>query len=133
MIAAVTDTHALICYLYNDPRLSMTARSIIETTVQSGDQIALSSIRLVEMVYLIEKGRIPSESFSIVAAELADPTSLLTEIPLDLTITRALAGVDVSQVPDMPDRIIAATAVSLNVPLLSRDGKIRLSAVNTIW
>jgi predicted nucleic acid-binding protein len=40
--------------------------------------------------------------------------------------------VNAAQIPDMPDRIIAATAVHLNVPLISRDGKIRVSGVNTI-
>lgn len=30
-------------------------------------------------------------------------------------------------------RIIAATALYLNVPLISRDRKIQLSTVNTIW
>lgn len=37
------------------------------------------------------------------------------------------------QVPDMPDRIIAATALSLGVPLISRDRKIQVSTVSTIW
>jgi len=39
----------------------------------------------------------------------------------------------VTQIPDMPDRIIAATAVHLNVPIISRDGKIKLSDLDTIW
>jgi PIN domain nuclease of toxin-antitoxin system len=38
-----------------------------------------------------------------------------------------------SEVPDLPDRIIAATAVHLGVPAISRDGKIRTSSVDTIW
>jgi predicted nucleic acid-binding protein len=33
----------------------------------------------------------------------------------------------------MPDRIIAATALSLGLPLVTRDGKIRASNVITIW
>jgi predicted nucleic acid-binding protein len=32
----------------------------------------------------------------------------------------------------MPDRIIAATALHLGLPLISRDRKIQLSGVNTI-
>ena len=36
-------------------------------------------------------------------------------------------------IPDMPDRIVAATAVYLGVPVISRDGKIRASNVQTIW
>ena len=34
---------------------------------------------------------------------------------------------------DMPDRIIAATALTLGVPVISRDSKIQLSSVSTIW
>ena len=36
-------------------------------------------------------------------------------------------------VPDMPDRIVAATAVYLGVPVISRDGRIRASSIQTIW
>jgi len=36
-------------------------------------------------------------------------------------------------VPDMPDCIVAATAVYFGVPVISRDGKIRASNVQTIW
>ena len=52
---------------------------------------------------------------------------------LSISIARALSKVDVQQIPDMPDRIVAATALQLNVPLISRDGKIRLSTIQTIW
>jgi predicted nucleic acid-binding protein len=45
----------------------------------------------------------------------------------------AMAGVSRAEVPDMPDRIIAGTALAANVPVISRDGKITLSAVRTIW
>lgn len=44
-----------------------------------------------------------------------------------------MRSVDRRQVPDLPDRVIAATALHLSVPLISRDGKIRASGVATIW
>jgi PIN domain nuclease of toxin-antitoxin system len=34
---------------------------------------------------------------------------------------------------DMPDRIVAATAIHLGVPVLSRDSRIRGSMVQTVW
>jgi predicted nucleic acid-binding protein len=37
------------------------------------------------------------------------------------------------QVSDLPDRIIAATALRLGVPLVTRDKKIALSIVETVW
>ncbi len=33
----------------------------------------------------------------------------------------------------MPDRIIAATALHLGLPLVTRDHRIRASSVTTIW
>jgi PIN domain nuclease of toxin-antitoxin system len=38
-----------------------------------------------------------------------------------------------ADVPDMPDRIVAATAVYYGVPVISRDARIRASNVQTIW
>jgi len=37
------------------------------------------------------------------------------------------------EVPDMPDRIIAGTALHFNVPVISRDGRICAATVKTIW
>jgi PIN domain nuclease of toxin-antitoxin system len=36
-------------------------------------------------------------------------------------------------VPDLPDRVVAATAHLHGVPLISRDRAIRLSGLSTIW
>jgi predicted nucleic acid-binding protein len=66
-------------------------------------------------------------------AALDDPRSNLTAAPLDLDVAKRVEQVGRDQVPDMPDRIIAATAVHLGLPLITRDGKIRASAVNTVW
>jgi len=79
------------------------------------------------MVYLIEKGRIATESFSRLATTLENPDNLFAEIAPDLQIARALARVDVASVPDMPDRIVAATALHRNVPVISKDARIQLS------
>ena len=37
------------------------------------------------------------------------------------------------EVPDLPDRIIAATAHVYGIPVLTRDGRIRSSNVRSIW
>jgi PIN domain nuclease of toxin-antitoxin system len=133
VIAGVADTHTIIWYLFGDSRLSKNAHAFIETAVGQGTQIGISSITLVEIVYLIEKGRIPAETFSRLTQTLQAQPTLLAEVQLDLAIARALSRVDSGQVPDMPDRIIAATAFYLGVPVISRDSRIRLSTVQTIW
>jgi predicted nucleic acid-binding protein len=36
-------------------------------------------------------------------------------------------------VPDTPDRIVAATAIYFGVPVITRDGRIRASNLETVW
>ncbi|MFN8496483.1 MAG: type II toxin-antitoxin system VapC family toxin [Anaerolineae bacterium] len=133
MIRVVADTHALIWYLYNDPRLSPLAGSVMDAADAGGDQVALSSISLVEVLYLSEKGRIHPQALERILTELHKPGPILVEVPLDHVIVEAMRRVDRASVPDMPDRIIAATAVYLGIPLISKDSKIQISGLATIW
>jgi PIN domain nuclease of toxin-antitoxin system len=133
MIVAIADTHVVIWYLAADPRLSSSAKLLMDTTASNGDTIAVSAITLVEMVYLVEKGKILPKQLDNLSTELDDPDSMFVEVPVNLRIARALLRVDGRQIPDMPDRIIAATAIEYDVPLISRDGKIRQSSIRTIW
>ncbi|NJL19621.1 MAG: type II toxin-antitoxin system VapC family toxin [Leptolyngbyaceae cyanobacterium SM1_3_5] len=133
MIRAVADTHAVIWYIFADRRLSETARQAIEQAATDGDQIAFSSITLVEIIYLSERGRIAVDTLERLIAAVDPGDAVLTEIPFDRKIAQAFAQVERSQVPDLPDRMIAATALYLNVPLISRDFKIQLSDIETIW
>ena len=133
MLVGVADTHTVIWYIFGNPRLSSTAKTFIDVAEANGDQIGISSITLIEMVYLIEKGRIATESFTRLATALENPDNLFAEIAPDLHIARALARVDVERVPDMPDRIVAATALHRNVPVISKDARIQLSGLPTIW
>jgi PIN domain nuclease of toxin-antitoxin system len=59
MGAVVADTHTLIWYLQNSPNLSATALAALDSANQSGEPIYISSITVVEIVYLTEKGKLP--------------------------------------------------------------------------
>ena len=131
--ALVTDTHATIWYLLDDPRLSAKARREMERAAQSGMPIYVPSITLVEIVYLVEKGRFTEELIRRLLEALRNPNNVLCLAPLDLATAQALRQVPREQVPDMPDRIIAATALALALPLITRDGKITASHITTIW
>ena len=132
MLRAVADTHAVIWYLFADERLSATARTMIEEAAAGGDQIAFSSITLAEIIYLSEKGRIDPATLDRLLTAVDSEDAVLVEVPFDRHVAQALREVERTQVPDLPDRIIAATALHLVLPLISRDGKIQLADVNTI-
>jgi len=135
MSAVVSDTHSLLWYLNDSSKLSSDAQAAFEEAEQNGLPIYVPAIILVEVRYLVEKGRDIFESdFQLITSELNSPSSALTFAPLNQLIAENLEKVSRAVVPDMPDRLIAATAFSLNLPLISKDGKIRqLTNVNVIW
>ena len=134
MSAVVTDTHAAIWYLSKSPRLSTAARTAINKATQMGAPLHLCSISLVEVAYLIEKGRLPAVTFDLLVQALADPSSSFVVAPLDLAVARTLRVIPRQIVADMPDRIIAATALHFNLPLVTRDPQIKnFGGLQTIW
>ncbi len=135
MSAVVTDTHALLWYLSNSSKLSADALAAFEKAEQNGFSIYVPAIILIELRYLVEKGRdIFEGDFRLVVEKLNSPLSALTFAPLNQAAAEDLEQIPRTVVPDMPDRLIAATAFNLNLPLISKDTSIRnLQNVKIIW
>lgn len=133
MIRAVADTHTVIWYLFRDSRLSEVARTTIEDAAANGEQVAFSSITLAEIVYLAERGRIRVETLEHLLQAVEGEAVVLVEIPFDGAVAQAMVNIPRSEVPDLPDRMIAATADYLDVPVISRDRMIQASRIRTIW
>ena len=133
MIRAVADTHTIIWYLFEDGRLSRVAKEFLDDAAQSGEQIGISAISLTEIVYLVEKAKINPETLERLLQSIEAGNAALVEIPVTGKIASRTREVSRDIVPDMPDRIIAATALELSVPIISRDGKIKASGLKTIW
>jgi PIN domain nuclease of toxin-antitoxin system len=85
------------------------------------------------MIYLIEKGRIPNNALDELHVAIADPHAVLQHVPLDEAVAMKMREVSRQDIPDLPDRVIAATAKLRGVPVLSRDGRMRSSTIDTIW
>jgi len=62
-----------------------------------------------------------SQGFDV---EVADPKAVLKYVPVDQDIATNMAAIPRDEVPDLPDRIIAATAHLYGIPVLTRDGRI---------
>lgn len=133
MISAVADTHAFIWYLFDDPRLSPTARRAFMSAAENGNEVGVSSITLAEIVYLAERGRIPADTLASALTILQDPERELVEVPVDYEIVQRMGEVSREEVPEMPDRIVVATRLRCGVPIISKDGEIRAARIQTIW
>ena len=133
MPAVAVDTHSIVWYLSADPRLSAKALEALDAATSAGELIHVPSICLVELTYLVEKGRLPAAARDRLIQALDDPATPCLLVPLDRLVADALESVSRSEVPDLPDRIVTATALAPRVPLISRDGKIRATHIQTIW
>lgn len=130
----VSDTHALHWHLVSNPKLSATARQIFQAADSGTSQIVIPGIVLIEFVYLEEKGRLDGARVNQLFHLLGTLNGSYTVAPLDTPIAQALRRVPRSLVPEMPDRIITATALHLGLPLITRDGMIQQAAiVQTVW
>lgn len=129
MTSVVVDTHAIVWYFLKSINLSATALAAID----NADSVYVASISIVEIIYLKEKGKLPEEALQRLIQALADVTTGWLIIPLSTEIAQAIAQIPRDIVPDMPERIITATAFYLNLPLVSCDAKIQAANIQTIW
>jgi PIN domain nuclease of toxin-antitoxin system len=131
-VQVLADTHALLWYLFDEERLSSEGRAALDNAIGAGFPILVSAISIIEVVYLEEKHKFSAGAAERIrqACEAEDPSVEI--VPIDARVAYGIHQIARADVPDMPDRIIAATAASLGVPLVTRDGKIRASGVHTI-
>jgi PIN domain nuclease of toxin-antitoxin system len=125
------DTHVLVWALAESKRLSKTASAAI-LKAQTDEGLAIADITLWELAMLFSRGRI--QAYGTVDASVR----LLTEGVVIKPITPEIAAISAQFPPDFPtdpaDRLIAATAKSEGLALVTRDEKLRMSPLlQTIW
>lgn len=130
---AVTDTHALVWYAQGRPnKLGAQARRIFERCDAGQAALYVPTLVLAELGEAVRGGRI----------SLPDPfvfwvTRLLASgrfFVADLTWEVLRRGEELYAIPERGDRLIAATASYLDVPLVTRDPEIAAAAgVDVIW
>lgn len=125
----VADTVALVVYL-EQRQLGANAAAILDSAENSNTIIHIPAIVFAEILYLSEKGRI--------AANPADVKNLLQTNPnfRECPLTQAIIETtsQITDIPELHDRLISATARHLNLELITTDTKIQNSAfVKTVW
>lgn len=130
---AVLGTHAAIWYLLDTRNLSETVFSLIDGATASDVPTYISAVSLVEVIYLVERGRIARNAFERFVDALGQNNPSFKVFPLDYNVASALRSIPRDVVPDMPDRIIAATTLHLGLPLVTRDRRLQAAGIQTIW
>lgn len=127
------DTHAFVWWHEADLRLSAHARHVIEQEQQTG-QVSVSSLTCWEIALLIERGKlILSEEVSTWIATI-EAQRHVQFIPVDNLIAITSVQLPAGLTRDPADHIIVATAMLLNIPVVTADRTIRAYPhVQSIW
>lgn len=128
----VCDTHALLYWALEPKRLSVKAKREIERALARGD-VACADISLWEIAMLREHGRIKLANGTQSFLDDLILALKLNLIPINAEIA-VLAQTACAGHGDPADRLIAATAMHLDAPLLTRDEKLAANPqLKTIW
>jgi len=125
----VVDTHALFWYLVHSPKLSRLGGQIFQRAIAGETTLILSPIVLLELYGLAQKVQAPFDFATELTLFERPPFHIEPITSADLRLLDRL-----NVITELHDRLIAATALRLNAPILTRDPIISACAdVTCIW
>jgi PIN domain nuclease of toxin-antitoxin system len=126
----LADTVALIRHMEQHPALGQRARRIFQEADAGYHRIYISSISLMEILYLSEARKIVLKIQDVITAAAASSNYLI--YPVDAQVIVSAAEID--DIRELHDRIIAGTARHLAVPISTSDQILsRSKHISTIW
>lgn len=125
----VADTVAFVLRI-EQRRLGEQAQALFAAMEAKQITIVVPGMVFAEILYLNERGRISASLQDVVA--YMQQHSHCQEYPLSQAVVDAAA--QIQDIPELHDRLIAATARLLNVALITNDHKTQESQfVQTVW
>lgn len=126
---ALLDTHTLLWWLFDDPRLSLVARAIL---ADPGNEILVSSASAWEIATKFRLGRLPAAT--VLAQDIGAWVARAGFSALPITIAHAQrAGAWPQPHRDPFDRMLAAQGAVEDVPLVTRDPVFAQFGVQVRW
>ena len=129
----VLDTHALIWWVTNSSKLSTKARKLIEAAARNRT-VVTSAISIFEIATAVRRGRLV---FNIPVDAWLHALGQMTELgiePITAEIARIAASFDDVMPGDPADRIIAATTLTLNARLVTKDTRLnKIKQLKIAW
>lgn len=126
------DTNVVLWAAFDADRLSKKAKETIEEARRTGQGLAISDMTLLELAMLASKRRIrldvSADSF------LSQMEASFSVLPMSAQICACAFALPRRYFKDPADRIIAGTALTQGLTLITADREIRKSGiVTTIW
>ena len=129
----VLDTHAWVWFVSNPELLSTKARKAVDTAMEH-KEIYISSISVWEVALLAAKKRLRLTLNVVDWIARSEKLPFFQFIPVDNSIAITSTSLPEPLHHDPADRIIIATAISLDIPVVTKDEKLLVYPhVQSIW
>jgi PIN domain nuclease of toxin-antitoxin system len=126
----VADTHALIWWFTDSPRISSRAAGIFAQCERGEHVIFIPTIVIAETLSIFDKKRI-SFDFKKLFRKINDSDNFML-IALDFSILQKM--IDLKEIPELHVKIIASTAKYLNLPIITKDEILQSTPhLKTVW
>lgn len=126
----VTDTHALLWWFTESPRLSSHASNIFIDCEKGKGIIFIPSIVLAEALSIFDKKRI-AFNFQDLFEKIKSSENFAL-IALDYPVLEKM--IDLKDIPELHDKIIVSTAIYLDLPVITKDEVLQGSSlIETVW
>ena len=126
----VADTHSLIWYLMDSPRLSLVANRCFKLIEKGKARLLIPAIVMAEIIYIVEKGKVKANLDDLVDRIREAENFELSPLGID----QLLCLKDEKSIQEMHDRLIVCEALVNGATLITKDKEIKeAGVVDVCW
>ena len=126
----VTDTHSLIWYLTDSPKLSFAANRSFKEIEEGKAKLLIPAIVIAEIIYIVERGKVEADLNNLI--KRIQEAHNFEFSPLEFN--QLLCLKDQTEIHEMHDQLIVCEALLSGAKIIIKDKKIRDSGfVKVLW
>ena len=126
----VTDSHSLIWYLLDSPKLSFNANKVFKKIEDGKAQLLIPAIVIAEIIYIVQSGKVQADLDALLLRVQESDNFQISPLGLDELICLK----EQTEIPEMHDRFIVCEALLNKAKIITNDKAIKDSGVvEVVW
>ena len=126
----VTDSHSLIWYLLDSPKLSLNASEVFKTVEEGKAKVLIPAIVIAEIIFIVQSGKVQADLDSLLLDIQESDNFQISPLGLDELICLK----EQIEIPEMHDRLIVCEALLKKGKIITKDKQIKDSGVaEIVW
>jgi len=126
----ITDSHSLIWYLIDSPKLSLNANKGFKEIEEGKAKLLIPAIVVAEIIYIVESGKVKADLDDLIRKIQEAENFEISPLGLD----QLLCFKEQTKIPEMHDRLIVCEALLNRARVITKDREIKDSGVvEILW